>query len=274
MRLRNVIFLVTALLLVLFGCMLNNPLQNQTSTVEVLLTDKPVSDVDKLLVHIVEFSYHYSYEDASGNEIGVWATPTNVATIVDILSLAGTEVSWLTVDIPTPATITQLRFYIDNATVTVSGVDYPVTIPNPEVKIPLINIFVSDSGQLILDFDVLKSLNYVPGTGEYRLKPVFRPTFRRGEVYKISGLVTESSMPVTSAYVALFDTNESTVLRTTLTKSDGHFCLGKWKNGDYVIKVYKITDLGTNITNISEDASQTVTINGEDAFVTIDIPTI
>ncbi|MBO8160424.1 MAG: DUF4382 domain-containing protein [Thermosipho sp. (in: Bacteria)] len=266
---------ITAVLLfVLFGCIFNNPLGK--SVITVYLTDKPISDVDKLTVSIKEFTYHYSYEDINGEEIGVWATPTNVATTVDILSLAGTEVSWLKIELPTPSTVTQLRFYIESATVTVNGTDYPVTIPNPEFKIINPSITVVGDGQLILDFDVLRSLK-LNNNGVYKLTPVIKPILRISEAYNIYGLVTENSTPVSKALVALFDTSESTVLRTTFTDSDGRFCLGKWPNNEYVIKVYKdvqIPDENSefNIMNLTEDASEVVIVNGEPVFVTIDIP--
>lgn len=76
------VLVISSLFIILFaffGCL---NLFEKTTTVSVLLTDRPVSDIDKLTVDISSFTYHY----AVGDEEGQWATPTNVATTIDILS--------------------------------------------------------------------------------------------------------------------------------------------------------------------------------------------
>ncbi|MBO8139794.1 MAG: DUF4382 domain-containing protein [Thermosipho sp. (in: Bacteria)] len=253
---------LTLSLFVLFSCIFNKPLQK--ATVEVLLTDSPVTEIDKLTIDIIGFTYHYAYEDATGNETGIWATPTNIATTVDILSLAGTEVSWLTIEVPVPSTITQLRIFINDATVTVSGEDpTSVTLSTKEVKIPKTDITINDDGQLILDFDVLRSLKFQ--NGNYRLTPVILPTFRNYEVYPIYGEVSQNSSPVSKAVVALFDSDDSTSLKISLTKSDGTFYLGKWHEGDYIIKVSTGVQIPEDeqdfdLTNYTETASKTIEV--------------
>jgi hypothetical protein len=235
----------------------------QKSTVEVLLTDAPLTDIDKLTVDITGFSYHYSYEDALGNETGIWATPTNIATTVDILSLAGTEVSWLNIEVPVPSTITQLRFIIESATVTIGENSESVFIPNKEVKIPKADIRITNDGQLLLDFDILRSLKYRNGEG-YRLKPVILPTFRNYDVYPIYGEVTQNSSPVCKAVVALFDSDDSTSLRISLTRYDGTFYLGKWHEGNYIIKVYTGVEIPEDdeidLTKYTEADSKTISV--------------
>lgn len=263
---------LTLLLFILFGCIFNNPFQ--TARVEVLLTDAPVTDIDRLTVDITGFTYHYSYENEFGDEIGIWATPTNVATTVDVLSLAGTEVNWLTIDVPVPSTITQLRLFVDAATVTVNGQDYTVNLSNPVVKLPKADIFINEDGQLVLDFDVLRSLKYQ--NGNYRLTPVILPTFKNADVYPIYGIVTQNSTPVKNAVVALFDSNDSTTLRLSLTRSDGTFYLGKWHEGDYLIKVYTDVqipedDQEFDISSYTEAASKTISVPLEES-ISIQLP--
>lgn len=231
-------------------------------TLEVLLADKPVKDIEKLKVDISSFSYHYAIADE-----GVWATPTNVSTSVDILSLAGTEVSWLKINLPENATLTQIRFEVESATVTVAGVENSVILPNKTVHLPKVDISAVD-GELVLDFDLVRSLHY--NGNKYILTPVLKPTFRRGNVFSIKGTAVEASLPLKHAVVALFPTDESTILRLTLTRKDGSFYLGKWKNGTYVVKIFKnleLPDESEDLVLPTENVSRTVTIEGKDVTV-------
>ncbi|MBB6062588.1 hypothetical protein HNP65_001026 [Thermosipho japonicus] len=257
------------ILFAFFGCL---NLFEDTTTVSVLLTDRPVSDIDKLTVDISSFTYHY----AIGDKEGEWAAPTNVATTIDILSLAGTEVSWLNIELPENASLTQLRLTIEEATVTVGGEEYPVEVKNKDVKVIKSALNILSGGELVLDFDLARSLHQKGLSNVYILNPVLKPTFRRGKLYFIKGEVLESGNPLKLSIVALMPTDESTVLRITMTNKYGEFNLGKWKDGEYLIKVYKNVELpdeteDLDLLSLTEDASEVVTVSGEDVFRSINV---
>lgn len=266
------VLVISSLFIILFaffGCL---NLFEKTTTVSLLLTDRPVSDIDKLTVDISSFTYHYSV----GDEEGQWATPTNVATTIDILSLAGTEVSWFNIELPENASLTQLRLTIEEATVTVGGEEYPVEVKNKDVKVIKSALNILSGGELVLDFDLARSLHQKGSSNVYILNPVLKPTFRRGKLYFINGEVLEFGNPLKLSIVALMPTDESTVLRITMTNKYGEFNLGKWKDGEYLIKVYKNVELpdetgDLDLLSLTEDASEIVTVSGEDVFRSINV---
>ena len=67
------------------------------------------------------------------------ATPTIVEKEVDLVNLTD-EATWLTFDIPNGAVIVALAFEVTQATVTINGTNYAVTIPLDKAKIVVPNL--------------------------------------------------------------------------------------------------------------------------------------
>lgn len=142
-----------------------------------------VKDIQHLYVKVSKFSYKYS----TGPGAGKWATPTIVEKEVDLVNLTD-EATWLTFDIPNGAVIVALAFEVTQATVTINGSNYPVTIPPEKAKIVIPNLnwqVKNEDAQIVLALDWTRSI-VKERDGTYRLVP--RVAYRwRGELKKLWG---------------------------------------------------------------------------------------
>ncbi|KLO24373.1 hypothetical protein X274_03985 [Marinitoga sp. 1155] len=243
------------------------------STVKVLLTDRPVSEVDSLWVYIKDFTY--TYETVDGET--VTSTPISIEKEYDILSLAGTETTLFNFEIPENSTLVNLKMTVKDATVTIAGEDHSVILMKSDILIPNVDINIGEGGELVLDFDVVRSLHQMGNNDIYKLSPVLKPTFRRGnanDLYLVKGNITDNSTPVSKAIVTISD--DSTLLRITFSDKNGNFHLGKYKNGNYTINVYTNInlpdeDVDLDFSLYTPDATEIITIYNSDLDLNIDI---
>ncbi|KLO24445.1 hypothetical protein X275_00200 [Marinitoga sp. 1197] len=243
------------------------------STVKVLLTDRPVSEVDSLWVYIKDFTY--TYETIDGET--VTSTPISIEKEYDILSLAGTETTLFNFEIPENSTLVNLKMTVKDATVTIAGEDHSVILMKSDILIPNVDINIGEGGELVLDFDVVRSLHQMGNNDIYKLSPVLKPTFRRGnanDLYLVKGNITDNSTPVSKAIVTISD--DSTLLRITFSDKNGNFHLGKYKNGNYTINVYTNInlpdeDVDLDFSLYTPDATKIITIDNSDLDLNIDI---
>ncbi len=272
---------VVVLLMVLSGCFLLKGEEPEKTKVDVYLTDAWVSGIDKILVKIDGVAYHWETADEAST------VELPVATEVDLLSLAGTETKFFQMpEIPVDATLVWIGLDIEGATVVVNGVPQSVelnftgratqALNNKTYLKIMINVQISDGDELLLDFDALQSLRST-GTG-YIMIPVIghvhRNRFRTTAAHTIYGnLVWEgSSDPASKVIAILLDTDESTILRATISDKDGKFRMCGIKDGDYKLAFYTdlIEDLIDSNGNLVETtieasaAATTLTIEGED----------
>ncbi|WP_129410065.1 DUF4382 domain-containing protein [Marinitoga lauensis] len=275
-KIAYVLLVVLILSFSLTSCItsINDDANVPKSTVKVLLTDRPVSDVDSLWVYIKDFTYTYKTED--GETIN--STPIYIEKEYDILSLAGTETSLFSFEIPENSTLVNLKMTVTDATVTISGTNYPVTLKKEEILIPNVDINIGEGGELVLDFDVVRSLHQIKNNDTYMLSPVLKPTFRRGladDLYLVKGNIINNSEPVSKAIVTISD--DSTILRISFSDDNGNFCLGKYENGNYIINVYTSNidlpdeNIDLDLSSYTPDATENITINSANLELNIDI---
>jgi len=235
-------------LFVLSGCFLLGGKQTAEVNVPVYLTDARVGNVDKLIVSIDGVAYHYELE----NEEGITVT-LDVATEVDLLSLSGTETQLFEMEnVPEDATLVWIGLAINKATVTVSGTDYPVEVfftgkATEEVnkknylKI-LVGEKVSDGDDFLLDFDALQSLRKVD-KNTYIMIPVIAHV-HRNRYKKIHHKITArlvwegSEKPAEGVVALLLNTDESTILRGSVSDTDGFLKICGVKDGSYRLAFY------------------------------------
>nr|WP_280996298.1 DUF4382 domain-containing protein [Marinitoga okinawensis]CAI4093970.1 Hypothetical protein PMO1_18 [Marinitoga okinawensis] len=246
---------------------------NEDASLEVLLTDNPISDIDALKVFIKDMYFTY---DLNGESYE--STPVLVNKEYDVLSLAGTEVSLFTFKIPKGAELGTIHINVEqNATVVINNTEESITVAaNGKLVIPNVGIDINNDGELVLDFDVASSLKSIGNS--FMLIPVLKPSFRGKNVsdeFIIKGQILDvSNNPVSKAVITLSSTptDESTILRVTLSNKNGKFYLGKYPNGEYDIDVYT-----TNITlpidfdSLVSDYSTTITVNSENVNITINL---
>ncbi|GAB6189824.1 hypothetical protein JCM30566_15660 [Marinitoga arctica] len=299
MKKRNIVFLSLFFVLTFMfvGCIsnLNNEQPLENATVSVLLTDRPVKDVDGLLVFIKDVYFTYEINGESEN-----STPVEINKEYDILTLAGTETHLFDFELPINAQLESIHMDVSSvATVVIDGDEYTVSVNGSgegvtenysKIIIPNVGITISDDGELVIDFDVVRSLKQVgnPQNNSYKLIPVLKPTFRRknvNDIFFIKGNIIDSiDNSVNGAIITLSSTSitgESTILRVTLSNDKGEFNLGKYPNGEYDIKVYtnlNFADDGSEIdfNNEISDYATTIEVNSDNVEINIklDIPII
>ena len=268
-----VIFLVTtAFLVFLASCtsvVSSQPEENTTSetgAVRVYLTDRPVSDVDSLYVDINGASYHYETDSTEVTE------EVDIATSLDLLSLAGTEMRLFDMEIPDGATLVYIALTIEDATAVVKGEEVGVTVLGKNTKI-LIHQRVSSDTSVILDFDVSRSLIEAgnPARPTYMLKPVLKSYTVKGSErrYTVEGMLEDGEgNPIARAVVVLTPEDESTVTRVTLSRREGDFHIRHVEEGNYKLFIFKDFEIPENEQSIldilsASDYSTEVQVDGD-----------
>ncbi|WP_028843794.1 DUF4382 domain-containing protein [Pseudothermotoga elfii] len=266
-----VMFFVLLFVLLISGCMnLSN-----TGEIEIYLTDAvlPVSDIQKLDVTIDRILLMSDTEDAS-------IVVTDEATAVNLLDLIGTEIGFPVIQ--AYGTFTQIRFEISYATITVNGQEYTLEINSDSLKYPFTEpIDVNEKTVIVLDFDLSRSIKYNgswnssnPDPSKFRVTPVVH--VRYGKLYDINGRVVNSNNEgIVHALVALFDTEEATVVASTFTHKksnnweDGEFRILKIKPGKYELQIFKEETYSTwddadEIISATPDATADVQVENHD----------
>ncbi|ACM22960.1 MULTISPECIES: DUF4382 domain-containing protein [Thermotoga] len=229
------------------GCVLFTTGTNITK-VPVYLTDNPSFDIEQLQVKISDVTYHYSL-----NGEGYDATATLLENEFDLLSLAGTEVQFFEMELPEGAELDWIRLYVDAATAVVNGQSETVNIPSRKIKI-IKPIIVQSGDEIVLDFDVARSLRVVQGKNQYILRPVIVPYHRErheyehgpgeGEEYRyryeVEGELKET-LAGTTCLVALFEGETSSATLVDLEITDDDFSFEELKEATYTLYVCEFT---------------------------------
>jgi hypothetical protein len=143
-----------------------------TGTLVMQLTDAPGLNITEALVDISQVAVHYGGINQNDTN-GTWITVVNETQTFDLIELQdATEV--LGEEDLTAGWYTQIRLYVDNALVTIDGVQYDLKISSKNVK--LITPFLVQDNQtltLTLDFDVNKSVHET-GNGKYIMRPTIK----------------------------------------------------------------------------------------------------
>jgi hypothetical protein len=241
------------------GCVLFTTGTNITK-VPVYLTDNPSFDIEQLQVKISDVTYHYSL-----NGEGYDATATLLENEFDLLSLAGTEVQFFEMELPEGAELDWIRLYVDAATAVVNGQSETVNIPSRKIKI-IKPIIVQSGDEIVLDFDVARSLRVVQGKNQYILRPVIVPYHRErheyehgpgeGEEYRyryeVEGELKET-LAGTTCLVALFEGETSSATLVDLEITDDDFSFEELKEATYTLYVYSEFTLPEDTGESSEE---------------------
>lgn len=142
-----------------------------TGSLVLQLTDAPPElNITEALVTISEVSVHYA---GTNDTNGSWITIVNESQTFDLIQLQNAT-DFLGGETLAAGWYTQIRLFVDNALVTIDGVQYNLTIPSKNVK--LITPFLVMDNQTLtvtLDFDVQKSIHET-GNGHYIMRPTIK----------------------------------------------------------------------------------------------------
>jgi hypothetical protein len=152
-------------------------IQSGTGQLIIKITDDPDLNITKANVTFSKVQVHLGIfgneEENETNGTAGWYTVVNTTQTFDLISLQNVTALWGSANL-SAGWYTQIRLYVDEAVLTIDGVEYNCTIPSHVLKlIKPFNITANATTTLILDFDVQKSVHET-GAGEY----VFRPTIK------------------------------------------------------------------------------------------------
>ena len=167
-------FLIIVVGIVLAGTsFLSGCIQDGEGTLVLQITDAPGDlNITEALVTISQIRVHYAgvnQNDTNGSWITIAEEPQTfdiiqIQNVTEFLGEANLSAGWYT----------QIRLYVDEALVTIDGVQYNLKIPSKNVK--LIKPFMIEDNEtltLILDFDVQKSVHRT-GNNKYIMNPTIK----------------------------------------------------------------------------------------------------
>ncbi|MGQ9630491.1 MAG: DUF4382 domain-containing protein [bacterium] len=226
----------------MFGCESITGGEAKTGKLVVGLTDAPIDGVNVTAVEVTISQVRIHIGEAEGTETsgkgggsnsegegGTWKTilegpeTFNLMTLTDAREVLGeAELE--------EGIYTQIRLEVQSASVTIDGMEYPLTVSSGSVK--LVNAFEvrdEETTELTLDFDAQESV-ILTGVGgpnpTYIMKPVIRiDSVKIGGEEKvgwISGHVTPAD---SGAVVSAYGDGER-VAEDTICEKNGHYKLG------------------------------------------------
>jgi hypothetical protein len=149
-------------------------LQKGQGTLEIKLTDAPSDlNITEALVTMSMLEVHYAGIDDENETFGEWITLVNESQTFDLITLQNATTLFGSAVLQA-GIYTQIRLHVDQALITIDGVQYDLEIPSKTVKlIKPFQVIENETLTLILDFDIQKSVHET-GSGEYILRPTIK----------------------------------------------------------------------------------------------------
>ncbi len=146
----------------------NTSVQNQQISTSVLLTDPPVvpNGTTSLLIHYSSISIH----SISSNG---WLS-SNTQGNINLLNLTNTSVVLANLNISPDSSPNLVRFYISNASITINGTVYNVTVPSAEVTAEISNYTSANAyltSSILMQFSPTIVTIYTNTTPDFILVP-------------------------------------------------------------------------------------------------------
>lgn len=167
-KLLAVVGLILVGITALSGC-----IQEGTGTLVLQITDAPGDlNISEALVTMSRVEVHRA-SFGNNNSTGEWVIVVEEPQTFDLIALQNVTELFGSTNL-SAGWYTQIRLHVDEALVTIDGVQYNLTIPSETVKlIKPFKIEANETTTLTLDFDVQKSV-HDNGDGEYILKPTIK----------------------------------------------------------------------------------------------------
>lgn len=217
-----------------------------TARVNIYLTDDP-ADYDKVLIDIQEVRVHTS-ETAEEND-GGWVTLAGTRTgIYDLLELSGGLDTLLgTAELPA-GKISQIRLILgSNNTLVIDEEEIDLKTPSAQqsgLKLKVNTVLNAGiTYDIILDFDVARSIVRAGNSGNYNLKPVIRAIAQAQD-----GAICGKVLPLESSPVVYAITGTDSL--SAFPNEQGKFLFKGLEPGTYTLVL------------VPEDGYQTKTLNG------------
>jgi hypothetical protein len=167
------IIVILAILIVGATSMFSGCVSEGEGTLVLLITDAPGDlNITEALVTMSEVKVHYAGID-DNDTIGEWITIVDEPQTFDLIALQDVTELFGTANL-SAGWYTQIRLSVDQALVTIDGVQYDLEIPSKNVKlIKPWKIVDNETLILTLDFDVQESVHET-GEGTYIMNPTIK----------------------------------------------------------------------------------------------------
>lgn len=196
------------------------------------------------------------YAEGEGDDEGVWYdmlpdTLTVEERTFDLLELTNGESVVLGEDLLPAGSYGQIRLVLEDATVTVYGTVYDLTVPSGETSgLKLIHGFVIQPGgltALVLDFDVGRSLLATPpGSTNYKLKPVIRIKSEQ-----LAGRITGTVLPLDiDAMVMAVSSDLADTATTRVEAGTGGYVIGALGAGSWDVTAMAAGYVAQTVTDV------------------------
>lgn len=169
MNMKKLLAIFGAVMLIFVG-LLSGCITEGEGMLVLKITDAPSDlNISEALVTISSVEVHQAV-GGDNNTSASWYTIVEEAQTFDLISLINvTDV--LGSEELSAGVYTQIRLHVDQALVTIDGVQHNLSIPSAEVKLVSgFQILENETTTLILDFDIHESIHET-GSGTYILRP-------------------------------------------------------------------------------------------------------
>jgi len=168
------LLVILAISLVGINVMLSGCNQKGQGTLIIKLTDAPSDlNITEALITMSNLQVHYAGTNNENETYGEWITIVNESQTFDLIALQNATALFGNATLQA-GWYTQIRLNVDQALVTIDGVQYDLEIPSKKVKlIKPFQVIQNETLTLILDFDIHKSVHQT-GSDKYILKPTIK----------------------------------------------------------------------------------------------------
>lgn len=148
-------------------------LQTGTGLLVLKISDKTGDlNITKAIVNISQVEVHRNA--AVNNTTAEWEMVVNESQTFDLITLQNNVTELLGSVNLTAGLYTQIRLYIEQAVLTIDGVEYDCKIPSNTIKlITPFQITPDNTTTLTLDFDIWESV-YETSKGNYTFQPIIK----------------------------------------------------------------------------------------------------
>ena len=169
------LLVIFAILSIGFAGILSGCIQKGQGTLVIKLTDAPSDlNITEALITMSSLEVHYAGIDEENDSFGEWITIVNESQTFDLITLQNNVTAIFGSAVLQAGIYTQIRLNVDQALVTIDGIQYDLEIPSKTVKlIKPFQVLENDTLTLILDFDIQKSI-HLTGSDKYILRPTIK----------------------------------------------------------------------------------------------------
>ena len=169
---KKIIAILAILSVVVLG-VLSGCLQKGEGTLVIQITDAPGDlNITEALVTMSQVRVHYAGINEN-DTLGEWIEVVNESQTFDLIALQNVTELFGTANL-SAGWYTQIRLYVEQALVTIDGVQYDLEISPKHVKlIKPWKIVDGETLVLTLDFDVQESVHET-GSGKYKMNPTIK----------------------------------------------------------------------------------------------------